>query len=97
MDVAADPGQDHTELRLPWGLGRAGFVVSALELERPFLAPLYSFASIGSPTAYRTLPVYVLLVLEHLVRRLKLARHYGCAIKRGKPRIPYRVDAKAEG
>ena len=57
------------------GLGRAGFVVSALELERPFLAPLYSFAAIGSPTAYRTLPVYVLLVLEHLVRRLKLARH----------------------
>jgi len=79
------------------GLGRAGFVVAALELERPFLAPLYAFAAIGNPTTLRTVPVYILLVIQHLVRRLKVSRHYGCAVPRTKPRVPFRVDAKAEG
>ena len=79
------------------GLGRAGFVVAALELERPFLAPLYAFAAIGAPTALRPIPVYILLVMQHLVRRLKVSRHYGCAVPRTKRATPFRVDAKAEG
>ena len=45
--------------RFEEGLGRTMFVVGALELERPFLAPLYRFMSLHPRSSVRRVPPYV--------------------------------------
>ena len=83
--------------RLIEGLGRAGFVFGALEWERPFLSPLYTFASLHHPRAVKPIPVYALLALRYLVQRIKARRYYPCAEqRRAWPSAP-RVDARATG
>eukprot|EP00974_Lingulodinium_polyedra_P126999 11200434-Lingulodinium_polyedra.AAC.1 len=49
--------------RFTEGPGRAAFVFGALEYERPFLAPLYSFAALHSRDVVRPAPSFVLVVL----------------------------------
>jgi len=79
------------------GLGRASFAFGALEYDRPFLAPLFTFASLYVPRAVRPLPGYVLLVMAFLAERLERRRALNCAARRvWWPEGP-RVDAKAEG
>ena len=56
--------------KLTEGLGRACFVFGALEWERPFLSPLYAFASLHSPYAVNKIPVYALVALQYMVGRL---------------------------
>ncbi len=79
------------------GLGRLAFACGALEYERPFLAPLYSFASLHKRDGTRPLPLYVLVVLEFLAERIAARRHYPSAIRRCNYHSAPRVDAKAEG
>ena len=67
--------------RFQEGLGRAAFVCSALEYDRPFLAPLYTFASLYDPEATRPLPLYVLATLQFLKGQLARRRHIGCAVE----------------
>jgi len=79
------------------GLGRAAYACGALEYDRPFLAPLYTFASLHPLDSYQPLPTYVLTVVKFLQDRLLVRRMYPCA----QPVVPLaeaiRVDAKAEG
>ncbi len=79
------------------GLGRLAFACGALEYERPFLAPLYSFASLHKRDGTRPLPLYVLVVLEFLAERIAARRHYPSAVRRCSYHSAPRVDAKAEG
>jgi hypothetical protein len=78
-------------------LGRACFGYGALEFDKPFLGPLFSFAAFGAKESIRTLPVFVLLVVRFLRDRLRKRRMYPCATTEGGPVGEYRVDAKAEG
>ena len=64
------------------GLGRAAFVCGALDYDRPFLAPLYAFASRHAPHSVKPLPLYVLVTLEYLKRKILQRRHCPCALQR---------------
>ena len=62
------------------GLGRLMYVAGALEHERPFLSPLYSFLSLHPRGAVRKVPAYVKYFLRYLSRQVSLSRHYNCAM-----------------
>ena len=78
-------------------IGRLSFVVGALEWERPFLAPLFSFVSRHRRGGLQVLPLYVRVVAKFLAQRIGRRRMYPSAIEWRKGQEPYRVDAKAEG
>ena len=78
-------------------LGRATFAFGALEYDRPFLAPLYTFASLHPPQAVRAAPTYVLVILAYLSRRLQQRRLFPCAVAQETVEEGPRIDAKAEG
>jgi len=79
------------------GLGRAAYSCGALEYDRPFLAPLYTFASLHPLDSRQPLPTYVLAVVKFLQDRLSIRRMYPCAQSVGIMSEAIRVDAKAEG
>jgi hypothetical protein len=79
------------------GLGRASYSCGALEYDRPFLAPLYTFAAVHPPESRQPLPTYVLMVAKFLVDRLGMRRLYPCAQAVGDVGEAIRVDAKADG
>ena len=56
-------------------LGRIVFATSALELLRPFLAPLYAFATSGPRDSVRPVPAYVSLFLRFLAGAVERERH----------------------
>ena len=79
------------------GLGRAAYACGALEYDRPFLAPLYTFASLHPLDSHQPLPTYVLSVVKFLRDRLLIRRMYPCAQPVEIMAETIRVDAKAEG
>jgi len=79
------------------GLGRAAYSCGALEYDRPFLAPLYTFASLHPLDSHQPLPTYVLSVITFLRGRLLIRRLYPCAQPVEPLGEAIRVDAKAEG
>jgi len=79
------------------GLGRAAYSCGALEYDRPFLAPLYTFASLHPLDSHQPLPTYVLSVVKYLRDRLLVRRMYPCAQPLEPLGEAIRVDAKAEG
>ena len=60
-------------------LGRSMYVAGALEYERPFLSPLYSFLSLHPRGAVRKVRAYVKYFLRYLSRQVSLSR-YNCAM-----------------
>ena len=73
-----------TERRAAWvvKLARetaAARVIQALELLRPFLAPLYAFATSGPQDSVRPVPAYVAFFLRFLAGAAELERHSQCA------------------
>ena len=78
-------------------IGRLSFVVGALEWERPFLAPLFSFVSRHRRGGLQVLPLYVRVVAKFLAQRISRRRMYPSAVEWKKGQEAYRVDAKAEG
>ena len=82
------------------GLGRLGFVCGAVVFDRPFLAPLHTWAATKGGGCYRAFPTFVRFILAYLARRLRARRTVHCS--RGRPRggvamERFRSDAKAEG
>ena len=76
-------------------LGRIVFATSALELLRPFLAPLYAFATSGPRDSVSPVPAYVAFLLRFLAGAVERERHSQCAaILLQEERAP-RVDAQA--
>ena len=78
-------------------LGRLVFVYGALVWDRPFLAPLFTFAAVHNDTATPTLPVYVRLVIHWIRERIQARRAHPCLVDRTAKGNILRVDAKAEG
>ena len=71
------------------------FVVGALELERPFLGPLYRFMSLHTRSSVRKVPPYVRFFLRNLADRVSGSRHYNCAVSMESTMVAPRVDAQA--
>ena len=78
-------------------LGRMSFVYGALDADRPFLGPLFSYVAVSNPSAFQRLPLFALLILDWLRERLRERRTATCATRKGKKRECFRIDAKAEG
>ena len=76
--------------------GRAAFVCGALDYDRPFLAPLYSFASRHAPQSVKPLPLYVMVTLEYLRKKILQRRHCECGLRRQSWEQAWRVDAHAD-
>ena len=81
--------------RFEEGLGRIMFVVGTLELERPFLGPLYRFMSLHPRSSVRRVPPYVRFFLCYLAERVSGSRHYNCAVSLKSTTVAPRVDAQA--
>ena len=85
------------EGRFQEGLGRTACVCGALEYDRPFLAPLYTFAALHDLVSTKPLPLHVTTTLCFLRRQLQTRRHYPCALTAACWSEAWRVDVKAEG
>ena len=71
------------------------FVTGALELERPFLGPLYKFIVLHPRDSMRRVPSFVSFILHFLADQVADTRHYNCAeILESSEEAP-RVDAQA--
>ena len=81
--------------RFEEGLGRIMFVVGPLELERPFLGPLYRFMSLHLRSSARRFPPYIRFFLRYLADRVSGYRHYHCAVSMESTTVAPRVDAQA--
>ena len=55
------------------------FVAGALELERPFLGPLYKFVVLHLRESMRRVPSFVSFILHFLADQVAATRHYNCA------------------
>ena len=83
--------------RFEEGVGRIMFVAGALELERPFLGPLYKFMVLHPRESMRRVPSFVSFILYFLADQVAATRHYNCAeILESSEEAP-RVDAQASG
>ena len=78
------------------GLGRAAVVCSALDYDRPFLAPLYAFAARHAPGSVKPLPLYVLITVEYLRRKIRQRRHCECGLVRSNWKEARRFGAHAD-
>ncbi len=79
------------------GLGRLAYIAGALDYDRPFLAPVFTFVSLFSPLAVRPLPLYVSTCLTYFAQRVARRRHFSMAVSRTQIRDGPRVDAFAQG
>ena len=77
------------------GLGRVMHVVGALELERPFLGPLYRYMSLHPRNSVQKVPGYVRFFLRFLADQIATTRHYHCALELHASPLAPRVDAQA--
>ena len=77
-------------------LGRAAFVRGALDYDRPLLAPLCAFAARHAPNSVKLLPLYALVTLEYLRRKISQRRHCVCGLCRTSWSQAWRVDAHAD-
>ena len=85
----------HLMKRFEEGLGRIMFVAGALELERPFLGPLYKFVVLHPRESMRRVPLFVSFILHFLADQVAATRHCNCAeILESSEEAP-RVDAQA--
>ena len=77
------------------GLGSVMYVVSALEYERPFLAPQYRFMTMHPRGSTRRVPAHVRFILNYIAEEVSETRHYPCdSVLRSQTCSP-RVDAQA--
>ena len=78
-------------------LGRLGFAFTLSPLDRPFLGPLYAWASTRPLGSCARLPLMARLVLRWLLRRLERCSMHQISVRlRSAPEV-FRADAKAEG
>ncbi len=95
LQLARDGQADIGQVRS--GVGRLCFVVGALEWERPFLAPIFSFLSRQPKSGIRKLPLFVRVISHYLASRIALRRLYPSAVARRRDFEAFRIDASAEG
>jgi hypothetical protein len=77
-------------------IGRLAFVAGALEYERPFLSPIFTFLALHPGGGIKPIPIYLRLILRFLAARIARRRFYPSAISRSHQPHPFRVDAHAD-
>ena len=77
------------------GLGRVMYVVSALEYERPFLAPPCRFMTMHPRGSTRRVPDDVRVILNYIAEEVSETRHYPCDPVLRSQTCSFRVDAQA--
>ncbi len=77
-------------------LGRLSFTAGALEYDRAFLSPFYSFLALSKGCRTRYLPRCVATAAEYLALRLERRRAYPSALRRSRRATAPRVDAHAD-
>ena len=78
------------------GLGRLQFVGGPLEHIRPFLGPLYQWASAGPSYGRPLIPAMIHLILTFIASEVKRERMSRCPSKARHLGELFRLDAKAE-
>lgn len=78
-------------------LGRFGFVAGALPHVRPFLGPLFAWASVLSPGTCAKMPGAVKILLEYIRGEVEGEPMSSPREVEPHPEEAFRVDAKAEG
>ena len=81
--------------RFEEGLGCIMYVVGALELERPFLGPLFQFMSLHDRNSVQRIPGDVRFFLRYLADQVATTRHYHYAVELHASTLAPRVDAQA--
>ena len=76
-------------------LGRTIHVVGALEVERPFLGPLWRYMSLHPRNSVQKIPGYFRFFLRYLADQVATSRHYHCAVELHASTLAPRVDAQA--
>jgi hypothetical protein len=94
-DKAAEKSVRLGELRE--GLGRLQFLAGPVEYIRPFLGPLYAWASIGPRFARPKLPIMIVLIMKYLAEEIKDSHMMPCEAPARFLGEAFRLDAKAEG
>ena len=61
-------------------LGRMVFVYGAVEWDRPYLAPLFSWVAVSNIESCPRLPVFVMCIMKWLRERLATRRSFPCAV-----------------
>ena len=79
------------------GLGRLQFVANALEHLKPFLGPLFAWASAGPKYAKPHLPVMICVIMGFLAKELRGTQMSQCRVRSKDLGEVFRLDAKAEG
>ena len=79
------------------GLGRIGFAAGPIEHIRPFLGPLYAWASAGPRFARPKLPIMILLIMKYLAAEILDFHMVPCEARTRDLGEVFRLDAKAEG
>ena len=79
------------------GLGRLQFLAGPVEYLRPFLGPIYAWASIGCRFAKPKLPTMIVLILKFIAKELEHGHMMPCAAPSEDLGEMFRMDAKAEG
>ena len=82
---------------LKQALGRLSFVTGPLLYLRPFLGPLYAWASACPRQAVVTIPIFLLLILKAFAQEVVGSPTLDCALLHRELGDYFRVDAKAEG
>ena len=65
-------------------------------LRSPVPGPLYAFASRHASQSVKPLPLYVLVTLENLKKKMFQTRHCPCGLQRRSWKEAWRVDAHAD-
>jgi hypothetical protein len=78
-------------------LGRLSFASRVIEDVRPFLGPLYAWASSMSHMGVRSVPAMIKLILEYIAESLGEQSTVACVVKAVNEGELFRTDAKAEG
>ena len=79
------------------GLGRIQFVAGPLEHLRPFLGPLYAWASAAPRHARPRIPPTIALIMRLMIRELQAGGMASCSERGQDLGEVFRLDAKAEG
>ena len=79
------------------GLGGLQFITGAVEFFRPFLGPLYAWASAGPRFSRPKLPIMAVPIMRYLAEELRNVSAMPCTKKATHLEEVYRIDATAEG
>ena len=78
------------------GLGRLGFASGAIENWRPFLGPMYAWASVLPDYSFVQIPVMIQIIMKYLIEEIQQGHYKEAVALDQSEEEAFRADAKAE-